>query len=136
MSSRADGRYQSLKSGKFVSSYYAKRNPRTTRKIENENPLTKLLREMRVVAKAQGYAVAVHGSQKRDLDLVAVPWVEEASSPAALVDALEANLDLKMIRGPVEKPYGRVGHILCGRKWREGEDHQPIDLSVVGRTDG
>ncbi len=31
------------------------------------------------------------------------------------------------------KPHGRLGYILVGRKWREGDDHQPIDLSVMAR---
>lgn len=95
--------------------------------------LEALITDVRAVARAHGYAIALHGSLKRDLDLVAVPWVEEVSSPGELINALEADLDLKLIRGPVKRPHGRTGHILCGRKWREGEDHQPIDLSVMGK---
>lgn len=39
------------------------------------------------VARAHGYALATHGSMARDLDLIAVPWVEKPSSPAELVRA-------------------------------------------------
>lgn len=35
-------------------------------------------------ARACGYALAIHGTMQRDLDLVAVPWVDEAL-PAWLV---------------------------------------------------
>jgi hypothetical protein len=44
----------------------------------------------RVVARSKGYALAVHGSLARDIDLVAVPWVEEAASAAELAEAVRA----------------------------------------------
>lgn len=100
--------------------------------------LDELVEEIRAVAREHGYALAVHGSRRRDLDLLAVPWVDEVSGPDALVGALEAALDLVKIRGPKEKPHGRRGYILCGRRWREDleglPEHQPIDLSVVPPT--
>lgn len=37
------------------------------------------------VARRHGYAIGVHGSMSRDLDLIAVPWVESASSPDELL---------------------------------------------------
>jgi len=37
----------------------------------------KLLPDLRECARDLGYCLAVHGSQSRDLDLIAVPWVEE-----------------------------------------------------------
>lgn len=39
------------------------------------------------VAREHGYALAVHGSMARDLDLIAVPWVEKPSTPEELVKA-------------------------------------------------
>jgi hypothetical protein len=42
------------------------------------------------VARKSGYALAVHGSLGRDLDVVAVPWVEDAASPETLILALLA----------------------------------------------
>ena len=41
-------------------------------------PLTEAAREV-------GYALAVHGSMGRDLDLIAVPWTEEAVTAEALI---------------------------------------------------
>ena len=38
--------------------------------------------------RALGYALAPHGSLCRDLDLVAIPWTENAADPEAVVDAI------------------------------------------------
>lgn len=46
-------------------------------------PLTEAAREV-------GYALAVHGSMGRDLDLIAVPWTEEAVNAEALIMRLLA----------------------------------------------
>ena len=40
------------------------------------------------VARRHGYALTIHGTVTSDLDLVAVPWVEEAVSAEELKDAL------------------------------------------------
>lgn len=40
------------------------------------------------VARKHGYALAVHGSMATDLDLIAVPWIEEVSHPDVLAEAL------------------------------------------------
>lgn len=47
-----------------------------------------LLPRLIKVAREQGYALAVHGSVVNDLDLIAVPWVEEAKDAETLVVAL------------------------------------------------
>lgn len=41
------------------------------------------------VAKKCGYALGVHGSCKRDLDLIAVPWAPKAYTAESLVMMLE-----------------------------------------------
>lgn len=90
---------------------------------------------IRAVAREHGYAVGVHGSITRDLDLIAVPWVEECSPAEKLVEALEAELHLVATRKNVEKPHGRRGYILHGARWRNGDSHQPIDLSIMPRRE-
>ncbi|HKB93311.1 MAG TPA: hypothetical protein VKC62_03635, partial [Gaiellaceae bacterium] len=40
------------------------------------------------VAREHGYALAVHGTMARDLDLVAIPWIDAAGSPSELAGAL------------------------------------------------
>src|ERR1039457_6181828 len=48
----------------------------------------RLIDAYRATARKHGYAIAVHGSLKRDIDLIAVPWVEHASTPRQLADAI------------------------------------------------
>lgn len=85
-------------------------------------------------ARVHGYAIAVHGSRRRDLDLVAIPWGENVDTPDQLRDALCAGLDC--IYGPWEaKPQGRVSCTLQGGMavhW-VGLRARPayIDLSVM-----
>lgn len=94
---------------------------------------------LRTRAKELGYALAVHGSMVRDLDLIAVPWVDEAVSDDELATALKDVLggwctsDCKVARWPTldrgKKPHGRVAYtILWG-----GDDLLQVDLSVTPR---
>lgn len=45
----------------------------------------------RLVAKSEGYAIAIHGSTTRDLDLIAVPWIATPRLPAALACQIAFN---------------------------------------------
>lgn len=74
-------------------------------------------------AREVGYALAVHGSIGRDLDLVAIPWTEGAESAEQLILRLIAKTaghlcdggrkneagELETVRGDVgePKPHGR-----------------------------
>lgn len=51
------------------------------------------LPEMQRIAKKLGYNLIVHGSMDRDLDLVAVPWVNEPSSHFSLLTQLDQYLN-------------------------------------------
>lgn len=42
------------------------------------------------IAKRHGYALAVHGSMRRDFDLLAVPWTEEAGEPEPMLLEMKA----------------------------------------------
>lgn len=44
------------------------------------------------VARKHGYALAIHGTVTADLDLIAVPWTEEAVDGEELRDALMAHI--------------------------------------------
>lgn len=37
----------------------------------------RLIGPIRAIAKEHGYAVGVHGSLARDIDLILVPWIEK-----------------------------------------------------------
>ena len=76
------------------------------------------------LARDLGYALALHGSMARDLDLIAVPWVEDAKDPCDLVHAIrdsvcgtihdEWDFEKCVIerdfskRNPEIKPHGRL----------------------------
>ena len=48
-----------------------------------------LLPIIRELAREHGYAIGVHGSMSRDLDVIAVPWVEKPKKPESLIIAIE-----------------------------------------------
>jgi len=80
-------------------------------------------------ARQHGYALAVHGSLQRDLDLIAVPWSEVASSPEDLIMALCQRVGGFMMPNEeaMEKPHGRkawIIHLGAGLY---------IDLSIMPR---
>lgn len=78
------------------------------------------------VARKHGYALALHGSLARDLDVIAVPWGPRSSSPQKLVDAMAAFGHWSQSE-PTEKPHGRVAwQILLG-----GGAY--VDVSVMPR---
>lgn len=81
----------------------------------------------------QGYAVAVHGSQIRDLDLVAVPWTEETPhTPLRVAEIIAAAIPGTLRGGGIKKPHGRIGFLIIP-KYRHGFDTWYIDLSVMSR---
>lgn len=86
-----------------------------------------------------GYALPLHGSMCRDLDLVAVPWTEDAAEPEAVVDAITEAVGgwrLHTKREPTERPHGRLCYTIhfrdaSGNSLPDG--HPYIDLSVMPR---
>lgn len=85
------------------------------------------------VARNQGYAIGVHGSRVRDLDLLAAPWMEDcAVTPLMLAEMIAEALPGVLHRVPEKKPHGRVGFLIYPR-YRWGFDTWYIDLSVMPR---
>ncbi|SFH97951.1 hypothetical protein [Planctomicrobium piriforme] len=58
-------------------------------------------------ARKLGYAVGLHGSMKRDCDLIAVPWTDEAADCQTLIDAICEALKGQVIGVSSHKPHGR-----------------------------
>ncbi len=52
-----------------------------------------IIEPIRAAARLAGYAIAVHGSLKRDIDLVAIPWVPEALPNVELAEAVRNVID-------------------------------------------
>ncbi len=100
----------------------------------NRALLELILPPMRRTAKDVGYAITVHGSLNRDIDMVAVPWVEHGvADPDELVRRLVGAIS--GVTGRCyhrdewsEKPHGRRAKTLM--VWC-GENTGMLDLSVV-----
>ena len=87
------------------------------------------------IARKHGYALALHGSMLTDLDVVAIPWADEAVEPFALVKALKKHCDMCMLLDekcnqtdkPTIRPHGRL-------VWKiHGQFAGAVDLSVMPR---
>lgn len=47
---------------------------------------------LKEIAKEFGYNLVVHGSMNRDLDLIAIPWVDDPKPELELIHALSAHI--------------------------------------------
>jgi hypothetical protein len=74
-----------------------------------------------------GYAVAVHGSLARDLDLVAVPWTNQAVSARKLAEDFHRRLGGRLTKG-TRRPHGRVSYAIVLDR-----SHFYVDLAVMPR---
>lgn len=96
---------------------------------------------LREAARNCGYAIGVHGSMRRDLDLIATPWVENYSTPDELAHAL-ANAACGITRsGNYDwevKPHTRIATSIptCWPRWYGEAGCGHIDLSVILPTKG
>lgn len=92
---------------------------------------------IRAYARKKGYAIGVHGSLQRDLDLIAAPWGGRSISPRELMTGI-----MKKVKGfpsghsETIKPCGRLSYsiMLPGKmmegKWIRGY----IDISIMPKT--
>lgn len=76
-----------------------------------------LIERIRALAKTKGWAIGVHGSLIRDIDLIAVPWEEDACDWYDLYTAIVFQNGLwgadKPVRGNMaNKPCGRLATII------------------------
>lgn len=77
------------------------------------------------VGREFGYAIAIHGSLVRDLDLICVPWTEDAKPAKKMINEFHRRLG-GVLHKPVKKPHGRVGWTIVLDR-----SHFYIDLSVM-----
>ena len=83
----------------------------------------------RVIAWSYGYACLAHGSFTRDLDLLLVPWTDNASDDAErIVNMICEAAKLSRRSPPTEKPHGRKAWTLL---FPEFGDCRWVDLSVI-----
>lgn len=90
------------------------------------------------IAMRHGYALTLHGSMARDLDLVAVPWMEDADDPKVLIKAFAGFIAERAqslnygYAPPAKKPHGRLSYILpIGM-----DENYYLDISVMPRQKG
>lgn len=82
--------------------------------------------ELQTICASNGYALALHGSMQRDLDAVAVPWTDRATSAETLVACICGGMGLSIGPGsPADKPHGRRVWTLMLWEWGF------VDLSVM-----
>lgn len=101
-------------------------------KDELEALYKRILPELRRIAYHSGYGLGVHGTMRRDLDLIAVPWTRKAVSKNTLVQRMELSMcgwrhGWYDWSSKPKKPFGReavVFHISM---------NAVIDLSVMPR---
>lgn len=64
--------------------------------------------ELQSILRSCGYALALHGSMQRDLDAVAVPWIESAVPGEILVERICESMGLTVGPNcPTQMPHGR-----------------------------
>ena len=93
--------------------------------------LNDIIEPMRHIARINGYALAVHGSLSRDIDLIAIPWVEHAETAGFLAnelcDCLKAFFGSCCLQGEVGiKPHGRKAYSII-----LSNTNVWIDLSIM-----
>jgi len=59
------------------------------------------------ITRKHGYALAIHGSLGRDMDLICVPWAESVSPPVDVVDEITSTYSIVRVGEPTQKNHGR-----------------------------
>lgn len=91
---------------------------------------------IREAAREHGYAIGVHGSERRDFDLIACPWRDGASDPDTLAHAVAmaaCGITREGAYDWTEKPLGRIAVSIpvCWTARRGVTNDGHIDLSVA-----
>jgi hypothetical protein len=90
---------------------------------------------IRKAAKEIGYAIAVHGSLERDLDVVAVPWTEEALkyNYREVMEYIAKAIDGK-VKDAEYKPLGRRAATIVVNGWYKNVDLSVAPMKVDGKA--
>jgi hypothetical protein len=80
--------------------------------------------KIRSISKEVGYAIGVHGSLEKDLDLIAAPWTKDAIGNEEFIAYLAEKLGATVLEIEI-KPVGRLAASIQLDGW-----YKVIDLSV------
>jgi len=102
---------------------------------------------IREVARLHGYAIGLHGSNRRDFDLMAMQWADQCSTPDELAHAIARAAcgithDDDAPYAWEKKPQGRIATSMC-ICWADHSERFPkdtlglghLDLSIMGPAD-
>ena len=92
---------------------------------------------IRDAAKHHGYAIGVHGSMRRDFDLIAVPWGNEPSDKDTLAHAIAVAACGITRDGPYtweKKPQGRSSVSIC-ICWADHSNPDFVNMIGAGHID-
>lgn len=65
------------------------------------------------ITRKHGYALAIHGTMGRDMDLICVPWVKSPSKHRDVIDEITSTFDIKEVGGPPTlKEHGRLAYTI------------------------
>lgn len=88
------------------------------------------------IARANGYALAIHGSVTSDLDLIACPWTSEAISAEDLYALLGCHIGALSYRDLLKRDCGswasevNVDKMVAAEWARIGEPRGPLDCAL------
>jgi hypothetical protein len=94
-----------------------------------------VLPNIRKVARELGYAIGEHGSLRRDLDLIAVPWTLEHADKDELAGAIQraaCGVQNQAFTWERKSPWRVAASFpVCFPEWNEPNVGH-VDLSIVG----
>jgi hypothetical protein len=85
--------------------------------------------ELATIARKHGYALSIHGTLARDMDLVCIPWTKQPSKPDAVIDEITSTFHIVKVGKLERHEHNRlvqtisIGHGECF-----------IDLSFMPRV--
>ena len=100
-------------------------------KRELKKYYSSIIPTIRKIAEEHGYAIAIHGSMTRDLDVMAMPWIKKALAPESLATALMKEL--------LVFENGVKGHSYMRKYWkenREGKPHGRLNYIIPMKQNG
>jgi hypothetical protein len=102
--------------------------------MDRQQAAVHVVDQVRAIAKELGWGVGTHGSMVRDIDLIAVPWTNEACSTDALVQTLMERLGMtRWGTNQGKRAHGRRTFLLLKdeaesqqQRFNEGRDPGPV----------